>query len=119
VSNVNLHIGGRTFAVACAPGEEEHIIGLGRVIDEKVRTLGTAANQNETRMLLFASIVLADELHEARNGPGAPPPTPPPPPPPPPPPEPVEDEELAARLEAIASALEKCASALETLADEA
>jgi len=118
MSNVSLHIGGRTFTVACAPGEEDHIIGLGHMIDEKVRTLGTAANQNETRMLLFAAIVLADELHEARNGAGAPPP-PPPPPPAPPPPAPVEDVELAARLEAIAGALEKCASALETLADEA
>lgn len=113
MSNVSLHIGGRTFTVACAAGEEEHIIGLGRLVDEKVRTLGSAANQNETRMLLFASIVLADELHEALNGPGAPPP------PPPPPPEPTEDLELAARLEAIAGALEKCAAALETLADEA
>lgn len=115
MSNVSLHIGGRTFTVACAPGEEDHILGLGRMIDEKVRALGPGANQNETRMLLFAAVVLADELHEARNGRGAPVP----PPPPPPPPEPVEDAALAARIEAIAAALEKCADALETLADEA
>jgi cell division protein ZapA len=115
VSNVNLHIGGRTFTVACAAGEEEHILGLGRMIDEKVRTLGPGANQNETRMLLFAAVVLADELHEARNGPGAPPA----PPPLPPEPEPVEDTGLATRLEAIAASLEKCAAALETMADEA
>lgn len=118
MSNVNLHIGGRTFTVACEAGQEEHILGLGRLIDEKVRTLGPGANQNETRMLLFAAVVLADELHETRHGPGAPPP-PPPPPPPPAPPEPVEDAQLAGRLEAIAGALEKCAAALETLADEA
>jgi cell division protein ZapA len=115
VSNVNLHIGGRSFTVACEAGEEERVLGLGRMIDEKVRALGPAANQNETRMLLFAAVVLADELNEARHGPGVPPP----PPPPPPPPEPVEDLELAARLEAIAGALENCAAALESLADDA
>ncbi len=107
MSNVSLHIGGRSFTVACAPGEEEHIAGLGRMIDAKLHAMGGMSGQNETRMLLFAALVLADELHEAQNGPGAPPP--------PPPPDPVEDAELAARLEGIADSLEKCATHLEGL----
>lgn len=111
MSNVSLHIGGRSFTVACAPGEEEHIAGLGRMIDAKLHAMGGMSGQNETRMLLFAALVLADELHEAQNGPGAPPP--------PPPPDPVEDAELAARLEGIADSLEKCATHLEGLARDA
>ena len=105
MSNVTLHIGGRAFTVACATGEEEHIAGLGRMIDAKLHAMGGTAGQNETRMLLFAALLLADELHEAKTGPGAPPP--------PPPAAPVEDPKLAPRLSAIADALEKCAAHLE------
>ena len=65
MSNVVLSIGGRTFSVACADGEECHIEMLGNVIDRKVQTLGVSAGQNEVRMLLYAALVLADELHEA------------------------------------------------------
>lgn len=63
MSNVNLAIGGRTFTVACANGEEAHVTDLGRMIDDKVTASGAIA-QNETRMLLFAALMLADELHE-------------------------------------------------------
>lgn len=116
MSNVNLQIGGRTFSVACAAGEEEHITGLGRMIDAKLQAMGGVTGQTETRTLLFAALLLADELHETVHGAGAPVP---PPPPPPPPPAPREDEELAARLEGIAMALEKCAAHLEQLAPDA
>jgi len=113
VSNVNLHIGGRTFTVACGPGEEDHIAGLGRMIDEKLQALVPATtSQSESRMLLFAALVLADELHETKHGAGAPVP---PPPPPPPPPEPQEDMALAQSLEMIAERLENCATRLEAM----
>lgn len=116
MSNVSLQIGGRTFAVACAAGEEEHISGLGRMIDAKLQAMGGAAGQTETRTLLFAALLLADELHETRHGPGTPVP---PPPPPPPPPEPQEDPALAEALEEIAERLENCALHLEQLASDA
>jgi cell division protein ZapA len=65
MSNVQLAIGGRTFTVACASGEERHVADLGRMIDAKVTASGAIA-QNETRMLLFAALMLADEVHEVR-----------------------------------------------------
>lgn len=112
MSNVSLQIGGRTFTVACAAGEEDHILGLGRMIDAKLHAMGGVAGQTETRTLLFAALLLADELHEARNGPGTPVP-------PPPPPAPKEDPALVARLEGIAARLENCASHLEGIAADA
>lgn len=69
MSNVNLTIGSRNFAIACADGEEAHVMDLGRLIDEKVALAG-AQGQTETRMLLFAALLLADEVHELRNRPG-------------------------------------------------
>lgn len=102
-TNVDLSIGGRTFKVACAPGEEGHVAGLGNMIDRKVASVPGASGQSEAQMLLFASLMLADEVHEAqRNGGSSPAAAPSP-----------TDPAVAERLEAVAAALEKCASALE------
>lgn len=68
MSNVSLSVGGRDYMVACAPGEEEHIAELGQMIDGKLSTLPLSATQGETRALLFAALLLADELHELRAG---------------------------------------------------
>jgi cell division protein ZapA len=65
MSNVTLKIGGRSFVVACANGEEQHVTGLGHMIDGKLAEMGDVATQSESRMLLFAALLLADELHEA------------------------------------------------------
>lgn len=97
MSNISLQIGGRSYSVACAAGEEDHVARLGRLIDAKVQAMG--GGHTEVRQLLFAALILADELHEARQGiVPAPPPAAP-------------DHSVA--LEAIADRLEKCAAALE------
>lgn len=96
MSNVNLAIGGRSYTVACAVGEEEHVQGLGRMIDEKVQAIGTG--HNEIRQLLFAALILADDLHEARKhaAPAA-----------------GTAPDHSATLEALADRLERCAAAFE------
>ena len=66
MSNVTLLIGGRSYSVACAEGEEAHVERLGILIDGKVSDLGTSGH-NEVRLLLFAALLLADELHDARG----------------------------------------------------
>lgn len=103
MSNVHLSIGGRTYTVACDEGEEGRVTALGRLIESKVQALGGAAGHTEARLLLFVSLLLADELQEARSAlprsPGLPLDNP------------ADDD--AARLEAIAARLESCAEALE------
>jgi cell division protein ZapA len=68
MSNVTLTIGGRHYTVACAAGEETHIERLGHAIDGKLQGMPNLAGQSEARTLLFAALLLADELHEARSG---------------------------------------------------
>ncbi|MDE2563805.1 MAG: cell division protein ZapA [Sphingomonadales bacterium] len=100
MSNVTLTIGGREFAVASAEGEEEHIAMLGRMIDDRLRAMGaSAAGQSEARMLLFAALVLADDLHEAQKGGAAHPPE--------------DASAIAGRIGALADRIEKLASHLE------
>ena len=99
MSNVTLRIGGRSYIVACAEGEEAHVESLGQLIDDKIRDLGTTGH-NEVRLLLFAALMLADELHDVRGkGPAGPGPAP--------------AADHSAALEALADRLEKYASALE------
>ena len=69
MSNVTLSIGGRSYTVACAAGEEDHVRSLGEMIDSRVRQMEGLATQGEARMLLFAALLLADDLHEARSRP--------------------------------------------------
>lgn len=94
MSQVTLEIGGRPYTLACATGEEAHVMKLGRLIDEKVREVTGGANTGEAQALLFAALILADELHEARE-------------------RGQTGEDVAALLESCAQRLENCASALE------
>ena len=107
MSNVKLAIGGRNFTVACAEGEEDHVTGLGDMIAAKIGTMGDLSNQSESRMLLFAALLLADELHDTtvRGGTvtaAAPVPS-----------GPFLSPDSAERLEAIADRLENLAGRLE------
>jgi cell division protein ZapA len=103
MSNVTLSIGGRSYTVACAEGEERHVLGLGAAIDRKLATMGDMSGQAETRMLLFASLLLADELHEANGGgpqAGAP--------------QAAVSPEMVEKLDALANRLENLAARLES-----
>ncbi len=68
MSNVTLSIGGKHYTVACAEGEEGHIEALGRTIDGKLTDMPNLSGQSEARTLLFAALLLADELTELRGG---------------------------------------------------
>jgi cell division protein ZapA len=66
MSNVTLEILGRRYTVACDAGEEAHLAMLGASINDKLAQLPNMAGQSEPRTLLFAALLLADELHEAQ-----------------------------------------------------
>lgn len=104
MSNVTLSIGGRSYTVACAEGEEKHVMGLGRTIEEKLASMGDSGGQTESRMLLFAALLLADDLHEAQSRSGAAPLASPAP----------TSVFVTERLDAIGARLENIAARLET-----
>ncbi|MCB2046278.1 MAG: cell division protein ZapA [Novosphingobium sp.] len=115
MSNVTLRIGGRSYTVACAEGEEAHITRLGRMVDEKLTDLPSGGGNNELRSLLFASLILADELHDARKAAAtaAPPPAPPTPAPAPAALSPqalATLGQIAQRIEILADTLEQAAT---------
>lgn len=67
MSNVTLQIAGRRYTVACAEGEERHVQKLGASIDAKLSAAPGISRQSEPRTLLFAALLLADELDEVQG----------------------------------------------------
>ena len=107
MSDVTIRIGGRNYTVACGPGEEARIAALGDMVDGKLTQIPNLSAQSEARTLLYATLLLADELQEAGNAPApasAPAPSPDPA---------IADtiENLAEKLESLASRLEDGAAA--------
>ena len=63
---VNVLVNGRAYTVACDEGEEEHLRELGQYLDRRVRELSATVGQvADSRLLLMAGLVIADELSDA------------------------------------------------------
>ena len=65
MAEVRLNIIGREYIVTCRDGEEQRLLELGRMVDAKAREAGgSAGGLNESRQLLFAALLLADQVNE-------------------------------------------------------
>ena len=68
MAQIKVEIGGRSYRMACADGEEEHLQGLAAEVDGQIETLrGSIGEVGDTRLAVMAAIVLADERNEARR----------------------------------------------------
>ena len=99
MAEVDLTIAGRPYRVACRAGEEDNLRAAAVLVDAKSReALAGLGTMSEARQLLFASLLLADQLVDQRPLPAEPAPA-----------DPLiaaSAKTLADRLEALAIALE-------------
>lgn len=98
MAEIDVFIAGRAYRVACRDGEEDSLRRAASLVDAKSReALAGLGTLSEARQLLFASLLLADQLvDDGRTS------------------EPVlPDPALAERAERIAERLESLAEALE------
>jgi cell division protein ZapA len=59
-------VNSRAYTIACDDGEEDHLRELAVHVDEKVKELlGTVGQVGESRLLLMAALLIADEHHDA------------------------------------------------------
>jgi cell division protein ZapA len=67
MAEIDLNIAGRTYRVACRTGEEDSLHSAARLVDAKSReALAGLGTLSEARQLLFASLLLADQLLEQK-----------------------------------------------------
>ncbi len=105
MANVELEIGSRRYIVACRDGEEEHLRSTAALVDGKAReAAGALGTLSEARQLLFASLLLADQLQEVEAGDAQSPAAAA---------EPHEDPAVATALERLAERMEMLAQRLE------
>jgi cell division protein ZapA len=101
MASVDIEIAGRRYVVACRDGEEPHLREVGAIVDKKAQdAAGAVGSLSETKQLLFASLLLADELKEKRQAATAPAPDQP-------------DSAMAEALERLADRVESLADRLE------
>lgn len=63
---VTVSIGGRDYKMACGEGEEEHLLALGRVVDERHSGLKRSFGEvGDVRLSVMTAIMIADELDAA------------------------------------------------------
>ncbi len=69
MAEVTLTIGGHHYAVSCRDGEEDHLGAIGSLVNAKTREAKAAVGDGlgEARQLLFAALLLADEVNELRQ----------------------------------------------------
>jgi cell division protein ZapA len=98
MAEIDLTIAGRAYRVACRTGEEDSLRAAAALVDAKSReALAGLGTMSEARQLLFASLLLADQLVD-QHGPGSAGP----------------DPKVAASANALAGRLEALADALES-----
>jgi cell division protein ZapA len=98
MAEIDVFIAGRTYRVACRDGEEDSLRKAASLVDSKSReALQGLGTLSEARQLLFASLLLADQMVDDGRTPE---PT-------------LPDPALAERAERIAERLESLAEALE------
>jgi cell division protein ZapA len=106
MASIDIDVAGRSYNVSCRDGEEDHLRSLAAIVNKRAEDAAEAlGGLTEARQLLFAALLIADDLKDARAGAGLPDPTPPAP-----------DPAVAEALERIAGRLESLAATLEPAA---
>jgi cell division protein ZapA len=96
MAQVDIEIASRRYTLACRDGEEDHLRAVAEIVDKRARDAGEALGTlSETRQLLFASLLLADDLKDGSAG----------------------ETAAAAEEDGLARALERLAERMESLAD--
>lgn len=99
MAQIEVEVAARRYTVACRDGEEEHLRALAALVDKRAHDAAAALGSlSEARQLLFASLLLADDLNDRHGG------------------APAAQAAQAAQNGEVADALERLADRVEALA---
>lgn len=65
MAQLTIRINGYAYNVGCKDGEEAHLMAMADQIEERVSRAKALGNQSgESRLLVMAALMMADELHD-------------------------------------------------------
>ena len=101
---VNVMVNSRAYTIACDDGEEDHLRSLAATVDAKTReVLGSVGQVGDTRLLLMAALLLADDHQDSRIAAATHPPS-------------LPENPLPEAQDSAAAALEQAAQRIEDIA---
>lgn len=69
MAKADINLRGRSFSIACAPGQEMRVQRLADQLDARVGQIADAVGDiGDERLLLITALALLDELDSARRG---------------------------------------------------
>ncbi len=102
MAQVTIRINGYAYTVGCEDGQEPHLERMAAEIEQRVNSIKSIGGQSgEARLLMLAALLLADELHDLRQGMKVPAPAPE-----------TNDSERRAKLRRVAARAEEIAADL-------
>ena len=68
MAQVDITVNNQNFLIACEDGQEDRLIDLSKIVDDKVGELAAQVGQvGQNRLLVMAALVIADELVDLRE----------------------------------------------------
>ncbi|MGE0222048.1 MAG: cell division protein ZapA [Acetobacteraceae bacterium] len=68
MAQVTLRINGYAYTIGCKDGEEQHLLAMAGEVERRIDSIKSIAGQSgESRMLVMAALLMADDLFETRK----------------------------------------------------
>ncbi len=65
MAQVTIRINGYAYTVGCDDGQENHLMQMAQSVEERINSIKAIGGQSgESRLLVLASLLMADELHD-------------------------------------------------------
>jgi cell division protein ZapA len=67
MGQVTVRVGGYSHPVSCEDGQEAHLVSLASEVDKRINSIKAMGGQfGESRLMLLAALLLADEVHDLK-----------------------------------------------------
>ncbi len=67
MAHVTVKINGYAYNVGCEDGQEQHLVAMADQVEQRIDSIKRiGGNTGEARLLVLASLLMADEIHDLR-----------------------------------------------------
>ena len=67
MAQVTVKINGYSYTVGCEDGQEGHLAAMAQQVEDRITSIkALGSSSGEARLLVLASLLMADELHDRR-----------------------------------------------------